>query len=83
MTPSPHPSGDSASSVHPPSAAARQRSCAACGRVFEPGGRTGLEAFVDGEVRYAAVHDECSTYPALRERTIADRLRRITGSEAA
>ncbi|WIX84520.1 hypothetical protein [Amycolatopsis sp. DG1A-15b] len=74
-------------SHHPPnnhlSAAERQRTCAACGRPFEPGDRTGLEVFLDGEVHYAAVHDSCSTYPAARESTIAGKLRRMRTSEAA
>lgn len=74
-------------SHHPPdnhlSAAERQRTCAACGRPFEPGGRTGLEAFLDGEVHYAAVHENCSTHPAARESTIAGKLRRMGTSEAA
>ncbi|MFF1611674.1 hypothetical protein ACFVYA_28140 [Amycolatopsis sp. NPDC058278] len=74
-------------SHHPPnnhlSAAERQRTCAACGRPFEPGDRTGLEVFLDGEVHYAAVHESCSTYPAARESTIAGKLRRMRTSEAA
>ena len=51
-------------SHHPPdnhlSAAERQRTCAACGHPFEPCCRTGLEVFLDGEVRYAAVHEGCT-----------------------
>ena len=74
-------------SHHPPdnhlSAAERQRTCAACGRLFEACCRTGLEVFLDGEVRYAAVHEGCSTHPAARESTIAGKLSRMRSSEAA
>ncbi|GAB3731800.1 hypothetical protein GCM10027598_55150 [Amycolatopsis oliviviridis] len=56
------------------SAANRQRTCAACGALFAPGERTGLEAVIDGEVLYVAVHPWHSTYPARRETEAARRL---------
>ncbi len=87
MTASPHSSplagSVSRAAAALPSAAERQRSCAGCGRRFQAGERTGLEAFLDGEVRYAAVHIECSTFPAARETIIAARLHRLDGPAAA
>lgn len=56
------------------SAAARQRSCAACGALFLPGERTDVEVLLDGRVRYVAVHPGHSTYPPLRERLATRRL---------
>ncbi|WP_329044048.1 hypothetical protein OG738_23235 [Amycolatopsis sp. NBC_01488] len=49
-------------------AAARQRTCAACGGAFEPGRRTELEVLIDGEVRYVAVHAGHSTHAPVRAR---------------
>jgi hypothetical protein len=57
-------------------AAGRQRTCAACGAPLMAADRTGLEAFSDGEIRYAAVHAGHTTFAASRERAIAERLRR-------
>ncbi|MEV7549467.1 hypothetical protein AB0N89_07575 [Amycolatopsis sp. NPDC089917] len=62
------------------SAADRQRSCAACGGSFAPGERTGLEAVLDGEILYVAVHPWHSTYPPRRE---AEATRRLTTVTAA
>jgi hypothetical protein len=58
----------------PPGAAARQRTCAACGAPFEPGRRTGLEVLIDGEIRYVAVHSGHSTHAPARERLATSRL---------
>ncbi|EMD28163.1 hypothetical protein [Amycolatopsis azurea] len=56
------------------SAADRQRTCAACGSPFAPRERTGLEAVIDGEVLYVAVHPWHSTHPPRRETEAARRL---------
>ncbi|MFI6304377.1 hypothetical protein ACIBCH_21105 [Amycolatopsis thailandensis] len=61
------------------SAADRQRTCAACGGPFAPRERTGLEAVIDGEVLYVAVHTRHSTYPPRRE---AEATRRLTTTTA-
>jgi hypothetical protein len=58
----------------PAGAAARQRTCAACGGEFEPGRRTGLEVLLDGEIRYVAVHSGHSTHAPARERMATSRL---------
>jgi len=58
----------------PGGAAARQRTCAACGAAFEPGRRTELEALIDGEIRYVAVHSGHSTHAPARERMATSRL---------
>ncbi|WP_051767967.1 hypothetical protein [Amycolatopsis vancoresmycina] len=68
----------------PAGAAARQRTCAACGGPFEPGRRTELEVLIDGEIRYVAVHSGHSTHAPARERLATSRLpeARIHGSAA-
>jgi transcriptional regulator NrdR family protein len=48
------------------SAAARQRTCAACGGRFRAGERTNIEVVLDGMVRYVAVHPGHSTFPPRR-----------------
>ncbi|MEU5262333.1 hypothetical protein [Amycolatopsis sp. NPDC021455] len=48
------------------SAAARQRTCAACGGRFRAGERTDIEVVLDGIVRYVAVHAGHSTFPPRR-----------------
>ncbi|MFJ7219511.1 hypothetical protein [Amycolatopsis sp. NPDC098790] len=57
-------------------AAGRQQTCAACGAPLTPADRTGLEAFSDGEIRYAAVHAGHTTFAVSRERAVAERLHR-------
>ncbi|MGW3959592.1 hypothetical protein ACWED2_07200 [Amycolatopsis sp. NPDC005003] len=69
-----------ASPRDPAGAAARQRTCGACGGPFDAGSRTDVEIFTDGSVRYVAVHAGHSTFAPAREREIADRLRRIHGA---
>jgi hypothetical protein len=67
------------------SAAARQRTCAACGAPFVRGEPTDLEPLVDGVIRYVAVHHGHSTQPRSR-RTRARRWRsshRLPQSRAA
>ncbi|MDQ7806733.1 hypothetical protein Q5425_23585 [Amycolatopsis sp. A133] len=68
MTPS------NGSPVPRPSAAERQRTCAACGAAFQLGDRTEVEVLLDGEVRYVAVHAGHTTYSPRRERAAATRL---------
>ncbi|MEV7097696.1 hypothetical protein AB0M80_33075 [Amycolatopsis sp. NPDC051045] len=58
----------------PAGAAARQRTCAACGAPFEPGRRTELEVLIDGAIRYVAVHSGHSTHAPARERLFTSRL---------
>jgi hypothetical protein len=62
-----------------PSAADRQRTCAACGAAFAAGERTGVEVLLDGEVRYIAVHPDHTTYSPVREQRAATRLREAGG----
>jgi hypothetical protein len=59
-----------------PSAAERQRTCAACGAEFRPGDRTEVEVLLDGEIRYVAVHGGHTTYSPRRERAVKTRLHR-------
>ena len=44
------------------SLASRERSCAACGRAFEPGEPFDIEPLIDQGVRYLAVHKDHSTF---------------------
>jgi hypothetical protein len=44
------------------SLASRERSCAACGREFEPGEGFDIEPLIDQGVRYLAVHKNHSTF---------------------
>ncbi|MEV4054538.1 hypothetical protein AB0J55_25360 [Amycolatopsis sp. NPDC049688] len=73
MTDHPAPHGGPAPRT-PAGAAARQRTCAACGAPFEPGRRTELEVLIDGEIRYVAVHSGHSTHAPARERLATSRL---------
>jgi len=68
-----HPTGSPVPTPRP-SAAERQRTCAACGGEFRPGQRTEVEVLLDGEVRYVAVHAGHTTYSPRRERAAATRL---------
>lgn len=52
----------------PMCAAARQRTCAACGAPFTAGQRSEIEPLLDGEIRYVAVHPGHSTHPPRRTR---------------
>ncbi|WP_020670855.1 hypothetical protein [Amycolatopsis nigrescens] len=56
------------------SLASRQKTCAACGKPFRCGDRTEVEPFIDGAIRYLAVHPGHSTYAVLRERSVEARL---------
>ena len=44
------------------SAAARQHTCAACGRPLAEGDPVNIEPLIDDAVRYVAVHWGCSTF---------------------
>jgi hypothetical protein len=48
------------------SAAKRQKTCACCGAPFTDSDRTEVETFIDGDIRYVAVHPGHSTFPARR-----------------
>ncbi|MEU0793647.1 hypothetical protein ABZ342_26540 [Amycolatopsis sp. NPDC005961] len=65
--PAPHPQSAAG-------AAARQRTCAACGARFAPDERTGLEVLIDGEIRYVAVHSGHTTHASARDRLALSRL---------
>jgi hypothetical protein len=60
------------------SAAGRQRTCAVCGAEFGPTERTEVEAVIDGQVHYVAVHPGHSTFAPLRNNLRNRRYRRYS-----
>lgn len=51
------------------SAAHRQKTCAACGRLLREEDKVTVEPLIDGAIRYVACHWLCTTHPIKKGRT--------------